>query len=96
MKGLPFEAQNIRVTFRRIRESVPRDDGRVLVLRALRHSCVVQLGRSGCSVPQIRAITGHSLKTVERVLERYLPRDDVMAWQAQAKRGLIQDGRHPV
>lgn len=63
--------------------------GRYVVLRAIRHSCVVQLARCGCTVPEIASITGHSVSTVEAILSTYLPRDNRVAWNAQAKRGLV-------
>ena len=40
----------------------------------LRGTAVTMLAEAGCTVPQIAAITGHSLKTVHRILERYLAR----------------------
>lgn len=55
----------------------------------LRHSCVVQLARAGCTVPEIAAITGHTLSSVEKILSHYLPRDSQVARNAQIKRGLI-------
>lgn len=68
----------------------PRITGaRRLVLKALRHSCVVQLARSACTVPEIAAITGHSPASVEEILRIYLPRDSTVAMNAQRKRGLI-------
>ena len=63
--------------------------GRHVVLRALRHSCVVQLARAGCTVPEIASITGHAITSVEAILSVYLPRDTQVARRAQAKRGLI-------
>lgn len=63
--------------------------GRHLVLRALRHSCVVQLARASCEVPEIAAITGHSLSSVQEILKVYLPRDSRVAMNAQRKRGLV-------
>lgn len=68
-----------------------RPEARHLILRALRHSCVVQLARAGCEVPEIAAITGHSIQTVGKMLSTYLPRDATVARNAQRKRGLIQD-----
>jgi integrase len=68
--------------------------GRRLVLAKLRHSCVVQLARAGCTVPEIAAITGHSLLSVERILSIYLPRDNEVAWNAQRKRGLVGEASH--
>lgn len=64
--------------------------GRHLVLRAIRHSCVVQLARFGCTVPEIAAITGHSPASVQDILKTYLPRDSQVAMNAQVKRGLVQ------
>lgn len=64
-------------------------EGRHLVLRALRHSCVVQLARAGCTVPEIAAITGHSPASVQEILKVYLPRDSTVARNAQEKRGLV-------
>jgi hypothetical protein len=63
---------------------------RALTLRAIRHSCVVQLARSACTVPEIASITGHSISSVETILSTYLPRDNEVAWNAQRKRGLIE------
>lgn len=63
--------------------------GRKLVLRAVRHSCVVQLARAGCTVPEIAAITGHSPASVRDILKVYLPRDSRVAMNAQRKRGLV-------
>ena len=66
-----------------------RAGGRHVVLRALRHSCVVQLARSGCTTLEVASITGHSVATVESILSVYLPRDSVVAENAQRRRGLI-------
>jgi hypothetical protein len=52
---------------------------------------VVQLARAGCTVPEIASITGHSIASVEQILQRYLPRDSTVARNAQVKRGLIQN-----
>lgn len=63
--------------------------GRHLVLRALRHSCVVQLARHGAEVPEIISVTGHSLSSANQILKVYMPRDSRVAFNAQAKRGLV-------
>ena len=57
-----------------------------LKLRSLRHSAVLNFARAGCTIPQIASVTGHSLVTVHTILERYLPRDPVLAAQALALR----------
>jgi hypothetical protein len=39
--------------------------------RDLRRTSVIRLAEAGCTVPQIAAITGHSPKQVETILETY-------------------------
>jgi integrase len=48
----------------------------------LRGTSVTLLSEAGCTPQQIAAITGHSLKTVYRILERYLARTRGLAEQA--------------
>lgn len=53
----------------------------------LRGSAVTRLALAGCTVPEIAAITGHSLKDVEAILEaHYLGRDIGLAESAIRKR----------
>lgn len=52
----------------------------------LRHTAVVRLAEAGCELPLIAAITGHTLESVKKILERYLVRTGEMARQAFAKR----------
>ena len=48
----------------------------------LRGTAVTMLAEAGCTTPQIAAITGHSLKTVTTILDRYLSRTRVLAGEA--------------
>jgi integrase len=48
----------------------------------LRGAAVTLLSEAGCTPQQIATITGHSLKTVHRILERYLARTRGLAEQA--------------
>jgi integrase len=48
----------------------------------LRGTSVTLLSEAGCTPQQVAAITGHSLKTVHRILERYLARTRGLAEQA--------------
>jgi integrase len=48
----------------------------------LRGTAVTLLSEAGCTPQQIATITGHSLKTVYRILERYLARTRGVAEQA--------------
>lgn len=45
----------------------------------LRDTAVTRLALAECTVPEIRAITGHKLATVHQVLAHYLANDDRMA-----------------
>lgn len=56
-----------------------------LKYRQLRHTSVVNLARASCTVPEIAAITGHSIQTVTQIIEHYLPRDSIVAGNAIAK-----------
>lgn len=85
--GKPWTEQRLGHVFAAIRTNP------ALQLRALRHSCVVQQARAGCTVPEIASVTGHSPFSVEQILRKYLPRDNQVAWNAQRKRGLIGPDR---
>lgn len=85
--GKPFAEQRLGHVFAAIRDEAGE---RRFQLRALRHSCVVQLGRAECTVPEIASITGHSLHSAEQILSKYLPRDSEIARRAQEKRGLVR------
>lgn len=85
--GKPFAEQRLGHVWSAIRTDAGFN--KRLQIRALRHSCVVQLARAGCTVPEIASITGHSAFSVEQILSKYLPRDNEVAWNAQRKRGLI-------
>ena len=65
--------------------TLPGSDERVaLHFHDLRGTTVTLLSEAGCSVPQIATITGHSLKTVDQILEQYLARTKGLAEQAIA------------
>lgn len=57
-----------------------------LQFRDLRRSCVVWLGELGMEDSAISAITGHSLKTIQDMLEIYMPRTEAMAARAVVAR----------
>ena len=50
-----------------------------LQFRDFRRTCVVKLAEAGCEIPEICAITGHSLAGADSILETYLPRTAKMA-----------------
>ena len=90
--GLPYNADNFRHVFAEIRAAAGIDEiGRQhgieggLLFMDLRRTAVVHLARAGCSVPEIAAITGHSVSRTVSILDVYLPRDSEMAAAAIAK-----------
>jgi integrase len=58
------------------------DDSVELHFHDLRGTAVTLLSEAECTPQQIATITGHSLKTVHRILERYLARTRGLADQA--------------
>lgn len=59
---------------------------RELTFMCLRHSAVTRLAEAGCTPAEIRAVTGHTLASVNRILERYLVRTLPQAEHAFDKR----------
>jgi integrase len=57
----------------------------------LRGTSVTLLAESGCTIPEIASITGHSLETVHRILERYLKLTRGLARMAISK---FQKSKH--
>jgi hypothetical protein len=82
-----YDEGRLSKVFRQVADAV---GGRHLLLKWLRHSCVVQLARNGCTPLEIAAITGHAIASVVQILSVYLPRDNEVAWNAQVKRGLVE------
>jgi hypothetical protein len=63
--------------------SLPGSDKLVeLHFHDLRGTAVILLSETGCTPQQVATITGHSLKTVHRTLERYPARTRGLAEQA--------------
>jgi integrase len=87
--GKAYTENRLSKTFAWVRVAAVKAGGRPLILKQLRHSCIVQLARAGCTVPEIAAITGHALTSVNGILSVYLPRDTAVARAAQVKRGLV-------
>ena len=81
--GRPYAEDNFTHLFREIAGAAELPPE--LQFRDLRRTAVVFLAEAGCSVPEIAAITGHSLRTATQILETYLPRNTVMARNAIAR-----------
>ena len=50
-----------------------------------RGTAITMLAEAGASVPEIAAITGHSYRSINSILEKYLPRTRYLAEMAMAK-----------
>ena len=68
--------------FNEVRKKIGRDDKQA---RDLRRTAVVKLATAGATVPEIAAVTGHSIERTTAILEHYLPRNVDMARSAVAK-----------
>lgn len=76
--GMPYLEDTFTHDFREIADTCPGlvwTDGTPLLYMDLRRTAVINLARAGCTIPEIAAITGHSMKTVHQILETYLPMD---------------------
>jgi integrase len=78
----PYKADNFRAVFADLRRAAGIADVQFMDLR---RTAVVRLAEASCTVPEIAAITGHSLETTQKILEVYLPRNSTMARHAIAK-----------
>lgn len=85
-RGRAFTIASLGEHFRTSVKHLDGYDDVPLKLRTLRHSAILNFARAGCTIPMIASVTGHSLLTVHQVLQHYLPRDPLLAAQAQAMR----------
>ncbi len=93
-RGTRWTGDGFSASFRKACEAAGIEG---LTFHDLRGTAVTRLAAAGCTVPEIATITGHSLKTVEVMLDRhYLSRDVGMAESAIAKLEKHQAGTGPV
>lgn len=83
LNGKRFLRGNFTKLFNRVREACNLGHCQ---FNHLRHTAVVSLARAGCPTPEIAAITGHTLASVNAILKRYLPRDSKVADNAIDRR----------
>lgn len=57
-----------------------------LHFRHLRHTAITELAAAGCDAPLIATFSGHTIKSVEQILDRYLVRTSELATIAANKR----------
>jgi hypothetical protein len=58
-----------------------------LTFMRLRHTAVMILFRAGATIPEIAAITGHTIGSVNRIIDRYGLRDAITAGNAFQNQG---------
>jgi hypothetical protein len=63
-----------------------------LTMRVLRHTCITALHDAGCVREQIRAITGHTIASINEVLDRYTKLTADQAGAALARRLAHENG----
>lgn len=86
LDGEPYTERNLSRAFADLRKRTPGYEESELTIRTLRHTCILQLARAGCYVPEIASVTGHALSWVYMTLESYLGRDTHLSCIAMAKR----------
>ncbi|MDN3627141.1 tyrosine-type recombinase/integrase [Methylobacterium isbiliense] len=93
-RGEPWTSDGFRTSWRKACDKAQIHD---VTFHDLRGSAVVHLALAGCAVPEIAAITGHSLKDAEAILHRhYLGRDIRLAETAMRKREESERSREAV
>lgn len=84
LDGTPWTEDGFRASWSKARNAAGI---RGLTFNDLRGTTVTRLAMAGCSIPQIAAVTGHSLKQVHAILDaHYLKREESMAVDAVRKR----------
>jgi integrase len=80
--GRPWGEKNFQNQWRYVTRKVGIND---LHFHDLRGTAVTRLAEAGCTTAEIAAITGHSMRDVGRIFDRYLARTDKLAVAAIAK-----------
>ena len=78
--GRPYRRSWFTDLFRTVARAAGIPDS--LQYRDLRRTSVVRLAEAGCTVPEIAAISGHSIARTTKILEVYCPRNSTMARHA--------------
>lgn len=87
-----FTAPEISVRFTQVRSELSVSGDEILVLKALRHSCVHQMFSAGATTNEIAAVTGHLLARVYTILDRYSPDREGSAEKGIKKRHVANGG----
>lgn len=93
LTGQPYDEHAFRRQFAEVRRAAAQRMAGCAGLKymQLRHTAVTRLAEAGSTTPEIASITGHTLRSVDAILERYLVRTKRLAQNAVAKR-LAKEG----
>lgn len=80
--GNPWNADSFKRSFRAARKRAKLDR---LHFHDLRGTCVTRLAEAGCTVPEIAAITGHSVTRCQKIIDVYMKRTDALSEAAIKK-----------
>ncbi|MGI9405477.1 MAG: tyrosine-type recombinase/integrase [Hyphomicrobiaceae bacterium] len=86
-RGLPWTQSGFQSSWHKTARAAGITDR---TFHDLRGTAVTRMGENGCTGPEIAAVTGHALKSVEKILDTYLARTERMARNAIAK---VEAGR---
>ena len=94
LTGKAWNVHTFRAQFNKIRERAAKDldECTAVIFQRLRHTAITRLAEAGVDPSGISSITGHSLQTINQILEHYLVRTKKMATQAFAIR-LAAEGK---
>lgn len=62
-----------------------------LTFQTTRHTAVTRLAEAGCELPEIASITGHTLASCVRIIEKYLSKTEKLAENAFKKRQQMEN-----
>lgn len=86
--GKDYDGHAFRKRFRLVRAKAATGDSAAIAGKQfldLRDTAVTRLALAGCTIAEIRAITGHSIASVHQILKHYLALDEAMADAAIAR-----------
>ena len=85
-RGRPFSRERVSKVFKAIRDPLLKQGEPILYLRALRHSCVMDMRHQGQDLLDIISVTGHSPQTASAIIRKYMRPDGTQARNALAAR----------
>lgn len=90
--GKSFIETHFTEKVRTIRMNAQADEPSLkgMIFKNLRHTAITRLAEAGCTPQEIAAISGHTLKSVEVIIDRYNIRTQKMARNALEKRAAAE------